>query len=98
MPALTQAFRVIRYDRRVTANLAFRAVPTRWNASVEGCWRFSMTSTSIRCIGADVADPANWHNQIKAVREGGAAAVVDTVIGACLTADCRERERKSPPT
>jgi 3-oxoadipate enol-lactonase len=37
-------------------------------------------------------DPTNWHNRIKAVREGGLKAVADAVIGGWLTADFRERE------
>ncbi|WP_371419848.1 3-oxoadipate enol-lactonase [Tardiphaga sp.] len=37
-------------------------------------------------------DPTNWHNRIKAVREGGLASVADAVIGGWLTADFRERE------
>jgi 3-oxoadipate enol-lactonase len=37
-------------------------------------------------------DPTNWHNRIKAVREGGIASVADAVIGGWLTADFRERE------
>jgi 3-oxoadipate enol-lactonase len=37
-------------------------------------------------------DPTNWHARIKAVREGGLAAVADTVISGWLTADFRERE------
>src|SRR5258708_5064632 len=40
-------------------------------------------------------DPTNWLNRIKAVKEGGIAAVADTVIAGWLTADFRERE---PPT
>src|SRR5246127_5219672 len=38
------------------------------------------------------ADPTNWQNRIKAVKEGGIAAVADTVIATWLTADFRERE------
>src|SRR5262249_31337693 len=38
------------------------------------------------------ADPTNWHNRIKAVKEGGIAAVADTVIATWLSADFRERE------
>lgn len=38
------------------------------------------------------ADPTNWLNRIKAVNEGGLAAIADTVIAAWLTADFRERE------
>ena len=37
-------------------------------------------------------DPTNWHNRIKAVQNGGLAAVADSVIGGWLTADFRERE------
>ena len=37
-------------------------------------------------------DPTNWHNRIKAVKEGGLSAVADTVIAGWLTADFRERE------
>ena len=37
-------------------------------------------------------DPTNWHNRIKAVKEGGIASVADTVIAGWLTADFRERE------
>jgi len=38
------------------------------------------------------ADPTNWLNRIKAVKEGGIAAVADAVIAGWLTADFRERE------
>jgi 3-oxoadipate enol-lactonase len=38
------------------------------------------------------ADPTNWLNRIKAVKQGGIAAVADTVIAGWLTADFRERE------
>src|ERR1700739_2770377 len=37
-------------------------------------------------------DPTNWLNRIKAVKEGGIAAIADTVIATWLTADFRERE------
>jgi 3-oxoadipate enol-lactonase len=37
-------------------------------------------------------DPTNWLNRIKAVKEGGIAAVADAVIAGWLTADFRERE------
>jgi 3-oxoadipate enol-lactonase len=37
-------------------------------------------------------DPTNWLNRIKAVTEGGIAAVADTVIASWLTSDFRERE------
>ena len=37
-------------------------------------------------------DPTNWLTRIKAVKEGGIAAVADTVIAGWLTADFRERE------
>ena len=38
------------------------------------------------------ADPTNWLNRIKAVNEGGIAAIADTVIATWLSADFRERE------
>jgi 3-oxoadipate enol-lactonase len=37
-------------------------------------------------------DPTNWHNRINAVKQGGMAAIADTVIANWLTADFRERE------
>src|SRR5436305_11555956 len=37
-------------------------------------------------------DPTNWLNRIKAVKQGGLAAVADTVIAGWLTAEFRERE------
>lgn len=37
-------------------------------------------------------DPTNWNNRIRAIGEGGLAAVADGVIAAWLTADFRERE------
>ena len=37
-------------------------------------------------------DPTNWLNRIKAVKEGGIAAVADAVIAGWLTAGFRERE------
>jgi len=37
-------------------------------------------------------DPTNWDNRIKAVQEGGLAAVADAVIAGWLTAGFRERE------
>ena len=37
-------------------------------------------------------DPTNWHNRIKAVKDGGIAGVADAVIAGWLTADFRERE------
>src|SRR3979409_791284 len=36
--------------------------------------------------------PPNWLSRIKAARDGGIAAVADTVIASWLTADFRERE------
>ena len=37
-------------------------------------------------------DPTNWLNRIKTVKDGGMAALADTVIAAWFTADFRERE------
>ncbi len=75
MKALTQLFRVIRYDRRGHGKSGVPPGP------------YSMES-----FGRDVLDPTNWLNRIKAVKEGGIAAVADTVIAGWLTADFRERE------
>jgi 3-oxoadipate enol-lactonase len=38
------------------------------------------------------ADPINWLTRIKAVKQGGIAAVADTVIATWLSADFRERQ------
>jgi 3-oxoadipate enol-lactonase len=37
-------------------------------------------------------DPTRWNDRIKAVKEGGIAAVADAVLAGWLTADFRERE------
>src|SRR3954464_7723466 len=37
-------------------------------------------------------DPTNWLNRINAVKQGGMAAVAETIISGWLTADFRERE------
>lgn len=37
-------------------------------------------------------DPTNWRNRIKAVTDGGIAAVADAVVAGWLTEDFRERE------
>lgn len=37
-------------------------------------------------------DPTNWDNRIKALTEGGFAAIADAVMNAWFTADFRERE------
>ena len=38
------------------------------------------------------ADPTNWDNRIRSLREGGFPAIADTVMNAWFTADFRERE------
>src|SRR6476469_2163376 len=86
MKALTQVFRVIRYDRRGHGK---SSVPP-------GPYSMERFGRDVLAILDDTAchdpDPTNWHNRIKAVKEGGIAAVADTVIGGWLTADFRERE------
>lgn len=37
-------------------------------------------------------DPGNWHKRIEAIRNGGIAAVADTVVSGWLTSEFRERE------
>jgi 3-oxoadipate enol-lactonase len=122
MAALTEKFRVIRYDRRghgkssvppgpysmerfgkdVLAILDYLDIEkTHWcglsMGGMVGQWlganaperfdRIVLSNTS--CY---YPDPTNWLNRIKAVKEGGIAAVADTVIAGWLTADFRERE------
>ena len=122
MKALTQVFRVIRYDRRGHGKSSVPPGPysmerfgrdvlailddlnvdkVHWcglsMGGMVGQWlganapeRFS------KIILANTAcyypDPTNWLNRIKAVKEGGLAAVADTVIASWLSADFRERE------
>ena len=122
MKALTQVFRVIRYDRRGHGKSNVPPGPIRWSASAATCWRSSTTSTSHKThwcglsmggmvgqwLGANAPDrfgkivlanttchypdPTRWNDRIKAVKEGGIAAVADAVMAGWLTADFRERE------
>jgi 3-oxoadipate enol-lactonase len=122
MKALTQVFRVIRYDRRGHGKSQVPDGPysigrfgkdvlailddlniekTHWcglsMGGMVGQWlganapeRFGqiIPSNTACCY----PDPANWLNRIKAVKEGGIAAVADTVIAGWLTAYFRARE------
>ena len=122
MKALTQLFRVIRYDRRGHGKSSVPAGPysmERFGRDVlailddlnieKAHWcGLSMGGMVGQWLGANAPerfgkiilsntacyypDPTNWHNRIKAVKEGGIAAVADTVIAGWLTADFRERE------
>src|SRR5204862_151739 len=122
MEALTQIFRVIRYDRRghgksnvppgpysmerfgrdVLAILDdLNIAKTHWcglsMGGMVGQWLGANAPERFgKIILANTAchypDPTNWLNRIKAVKEGGIAAVADTVIAGWLTADFRERE------
>src|SRR5260370_23266129 len=122
MKALTQLFRVIRYDRRghgkssvppgpysmerfgrdvlaivddlniekVTwCGLSMGGMVGQWLAAnaPERFGKIILSNTA--CY---YPDPTNWLNRIKAVKEGGIAAVADTIIAGWLTADFRERE------
>jgi 3-oxoadipate enol-lactonase len=122
MKALTQVFRVIRYDRRGHGKSAVPPGPYSMERfgrdalailddlnidRVHWCG-LSMGGMVGQWLGANApermgkivlantacyyADPTNWTNRIKAVRDGGMAAIADTVIAAWLTADFRERE------
>ena len=120
--ALTQLFRVVRYDRRGHGKSGVPAPPysmERFGRDVlailddlnidEVPWcGLSMGGMVGQWLGANAPerlgkiilsntachypDPTNWLNRIKAVKEGGIAAIADTVIATWLTADFRERE------
>ena len=122
MKALTQVFRVIRYDRRGHGKSGVPPSPysiKRFGRDVLAIlddlniekvhWcGLSMGGMVGQWLGADAPerfnkiilantacyypDPTNWLNRIKAVKEGGIAAVADTVIAGWLTAEFRERE------
>ena len=122
MKALTQVFRVIRYDRRGHGKSGVPPGPYSMERfgrdvlailddlnidKVHWCG-LSMGGMVGQWLGANAPerfgkiilantacyypDPTNWLNRIKAVKEGGIAAVADTVIAGWLTADFRERE------
>jgi 3-oxoadipate enol-lactonase len=122
MKALTQLFRVIRYDRRGHGKSQVPPGPYSMERfgrdvlailddlnieKVHWCG-LSLGGMVGQWLGANApermgkivlsntasyyADPTYWHVRIKAVKEGGIAAVADTVIAGWLTADFRERE------
>jgi 3-oxoadipate enol-lactonase len=122
MKALTQVFRVIRYDRRGHGKSGVPPGPysmerfgrdvlailddlnidkVHWcglsMGGMVGQWLGAKAPDRLgKIILANTAcyypDPTNWLNRIKAVKEGGLAAVADAVIAGWLTADFRERE------
>jgi len=122
MRALTQLFRVIRYDRRGHGKSSVPPGPysmerfgrdviailddlninkVHWcglsMGGMVGQWLGANAPERLgRIVLANTAcyypDPTNWLNRIKAIKDGGMAAVADTVIAAWLTADFRERE------
>jgi len=122
MKALTQIFRVIRYDRRGHGKSSVPPGPysmerfgrdvlailddlniakTHWcglsMGGMVGQWLGASAPDRFgKIILANTAchypDPTNWHNRIKAVKEGGIASVADAVMANWLTADFRERE------
>jgi 3-oxoadipate enol-lactonase len=120
MKALTQVFRVIRYDRRGHGKSQVPDGPysmdrfgkdvlailddlniekTHWcglsMGGMVGQWLGAnaperMGKIILANTTCHYPDPTNWHNRIKAVSEGGLAAIADTVIAGWLTADFRE--------
>ena len=122
MRALTQLFRVIRYDRRGHGRSSVPPGPysmerfgrdviailddlnidkVHWcglsMGGMVGQWLGANAPERLgKIVLANTAcyypDPTNWLNRIKAIKDGGMAAVADTVIAAWLTADFRERE------
>jgi 3-oxoadipate enol-lactonase len=122
MRALTQVFRVIRYDRRGHGKSGVPPGPYSMERfgrdvlailddlnieKVHWCG-LSMGGMVGQWLGANAperlgkivlsntacyyADPTNWLDRIRLVKEGGMAAIADAVIASWLTADFRERE------
>ena len=116
MKALTQLFRVIRYDRRGHGKSGVPPGPYSMDRlgkdvlailddlnidKVHWCG-LSMGGMVGQWLGANAPermnkillanttcyypDPTNWHNRIKLVKEGGIAAVADTVIAGWMKA------------
>ena len=122
MKALTQVFRVIRYDRRGHGKSNVPPGPysmERFGRDVlailddlniaKAHWcGLSMGGMVGQWLGANAPDrfgkivlanttchypdPTRWNDRIKAVKQGGIAAVADAVMAGWLTADFRERE------
>src|SRR6202166_5158523 len=122
MKALTQIFRVIRYDRRGHGKSSVPPGPysmerfgrdvlailddlniekTHWcglsMGRMVGQWlRANASERFVKIILSSSAcyypDRTNWLTRIEAVKEGGIAAIADTVIASWLTADFRDRE------
>ena len=122
MKALTQLFRVIRYDRRGHGKSNVPPGPyslERFGRDVlailddlniaKAHWcGLSMGGMVGQWLGANASDrfgkivlanttchypdPTRWNDRIKAVKQGGIAAVADAVMAGWLTADFRERE------
>jgi len=122
MKALTQLFRVIRYDRRGHGKSNVPAGPyslerfgrdvlailddlniakTHWcglsMGGMVGQWLGANASDRFgKIVLANTTchfpDPTRWNDRVKAVKQGGIAAVADAVMAGWLTADFRERE------
>ena len=122
MKALTQVFRVIRYDRRghgkssvppgpyslerfgrdvlailddlnIAKSPLVRPVDGRHGRAMAGRKRLQRFGKIVLAnTTCHYPDPTRWNDRIKAVKQGGIAAVADAVMAGWLTADFRERE------
>src|SRR6478752_6128555 len=107
MKALTQVFRVIRYDRRGHGKSGVPPGPYTMERfgrdvlailddlnieKVHWCGLSMGGKLVLANTSCYYPDPTKWPERIDAVKKGGIAAVADAVLAGWRTADFRERE------